>query len=498
MNKTLLATCIALSLCSSGFAAEQFINSTSHIFTSGLETEVVENEIPEAQDIKDTRTREEKKAKAPMPINLSADHCDYNNASGEFHISGNVVITQGVEKLMTSEAWGNLKTGDVYMEKGGTVVEKNSKSSGKWVHYNFNNKTGEIKEITGITKKDSFSAPHAVVTPEKIVLDEGGTSSRCPAKLHPPCFSISAKTIEVYPNDKLIAKDVKVYIKGKYVYSRDRWINNFDDNTTRIMPRVGWGGRRNGAYIKLDVSQPIGDDVNIRALIPKYSKAGFKPLYSLNHSNKHFSINYKNGWEEDDDIWYRKQNTWRVSYKPHHIAKGLPLTYSGYFEYGLWKRENRNYQSWHREYAAYLSHDPIHLFNSKKNSLNLTVGKKWVNESYTNETVSTTMYYTNFAQEISPKFTVWNGYYQEDKTSSLFDIGQPDMAKEWRIGLNFKPDKANTFGIVNRYDTEKGHEYETDYMWIHRFCCWRLEFVFEDEKRKDDHSFKVHWYFDNF
>lgn len=498
MNKTLLATCVALSLCSYGYAEEQFTNSASDRFVTGLESTVEENTIKEAKDIKDTRTPEEKKAKTPMPINLSADHCDYDSTSGEFHVSGNVVITQGIEKLMTTEAWGNLKTGDVFMEKGGAIVEKNSKSSGKWAHYNFNNKTGEIKEITGITKKDSFSASHAVVTPEKIILDEGGTSSRCPAKVHPSCFSISAKTIEVFPGAKVVAKDVKVFVRGKHVYSRDRWVNTFDDNTTRIMPRVGWGNRHNGAYIKLDVSQPIGNQVNARLLLPKYTKAGYKPVYSLNHTNKNFNLSYKNGWEEDDDIWYRKQNTWRFSYKPHHIVKGLPISYSGYFEYGLWKRQNRNYQSWHRESAIYLNHDPIHLFNSRKNSLNLTVGKKWVHESYTKELVSTKMYYASFAQEISPKWTVWNGYYQEDKTSNLFNLGQPDMAKEWRIGVKFQPDRANTFSIVNRFDTEKGHEYETDYKWYHRFCCWSLELVFEDEKYKNDHSFKVHWYFDNF
>lgn len=498
MNKTLLTTIIALSLCSYGYAEKQFTNSSSDRYDSGFEEIVEQNAIPEAEDIKDTRTSEEKKAKAPMPINLSADHCDYNNVSGEFHVSGNVVITQGIEKLMTTEAWGNLKTGDVYMEKGGTILDKKSKTTGKWAHYNFNNKNGEIREIVGTTLKDSFTAPHAIVTPKKIVLDEGGNSSRCPAKVHPPCFSVSAKTIEVYPNEKMIARDVKVYVRGKYVYSRDRWINTFDDNTTRIMPRVGWGGRDNGAYVKLDVSQPIGDYVNARLLLPKYSKTGFKPVYQLNHTNKNFSINYKNGWEEDDDIWYKKQNTWRFSYKPHHIIDGLPLSYSGYYEYGLWKRENRNYQSWHKEYAVYLNHDPIHLFNSKKNSLNLTVGKKWVNESRTGDTISTNMYYAKFAQKFTPKLTVWNGYFQEDKTSKLFNIGQPDMAKEWRIGINFKPDRSNTFSIVNRFDTEKGHEYETDYKWLHRFCCWSLEFVFEDEKREDNHSFKVHWYFDNF
>ncbi|MDO4179474.1 MAG: hypothetical protein Q4D21_09875 [Phascolarctobacterium sp.] len=508
MNKTFLATCLAISLCSCGYA-EQFTNSKSDRYNSGFEISDEKSVITEAKDIKDTRTAEEKKNKAPMPINMSAEHCDYDSVSGDFHASGNVVLTQGVEKLLTTEAFGNLKTGDVYLEKGGTLIEKTSKSNGQWVHYNFNNKTGEIKEITGVSLKDEYKAPHAIVTPEKIILDEGGTSSRCPAKKHPPCLSVTAKTIEIYPKEKMVAKDVKVYVKGKHIYSRDIWVNTFSENTTSIMPRAGYDSKDNGTYIKLDVAQPIGDSVMARAQLPIYSKAGYKPNYSVHYSNKNFSLSYMHGWEEEDDRWYKKQNTWKFTYHPHHFIDGLPLTYSGYFEYGLWNKKFRESdhqknlygpKSWHKEYAVYLNHDPIHLFNSQKNALNLTIGKKWVNESYTQETRSTNMYYVTFSQKISPKFTAWTGYYHEKVMSDknkYFDLHQPDMSREWRMGIKYSPDASNTFSIVNRYDTGEGNQYETDYVWSHKFCCWSLDLIYEDEQHEGDRSWRVHWYFYN-
>lgn len=502
MNKTLLTAALALSLTTSAYAA-QFTNSNSEIFNPNTGISETTEVNPDAADIKDTRTKEEKAAKAPMPINMSAEHADYDSVSGDFHVSGNVVITQGVEKLVTAEAFGNMKTGDVYMEKGGTVVDANQTASGKWIHYNFNNKTGEIKEISGAGVKDIYSSPHAIITPDKIVMDQGGVLQRCPAIKHPPCLSVKAKTFEIYPKDKLVAKDVQVFIRGKHIYSRDLWVNRLDDGArTKIKPTAGWEDKDSGFYLGVKLEQPITEDISVLADVVDYSRVGFKNKYGLKYDNKFFRLKYTNGWDLDDDDWYKKQNNWRFDLKSQRIAKGLPLSYSGYYEYGLWQREfghgeSRGPKSWHREYAAYLNHDPIHLFNSKKNSLNLTVGKKWAHESYTKESNSTEMYYATFTQNISPKWTAWTGYYHEKLTSALFDIDQPDMAHEWRMGVQFKPDRTNTFSIVNRYDTDNGEQYETDYRWEHKFCCWRLEFILEDERKKNDHNFIVHYYFDN-
>ena len=102
-------------------------------------------------------------------------------------------ITEIYEKLNEREkelfdlcSDGNMKTGDVWLEQGGTIIEPGSSISGKWAYYNFNTKTGEIKEITGKGKKEWFDAPHATIYADRMVVDEGGVMSRCPSKEHPP------------------------------------------------------------------------------------------------------------------------------------------------------------------------------------------------------------------------------------------------------------------------------------------------------------------------
>lgn len=506
MKKVFISAALAVSLCAPAYAA-QFTNTGDDIYSNPIvdnettyDSDVVKGEEPTTEKVK---TKDSKEVEQVLPIFLSADHAEYDSVSGDFHATGNVKLSQGTDSLMTVEVVGNMKTGDVYLQQGGTLVNKDTKMNGKWVHYNFNNKTGEIREITGSGKKDFYTAPHASIYPDRMVIDEGGTMNRCPAVKNPPCLSVKAKTFEIYPQEKMIARDVQVFIRGVHVYSRDRWVNTLnDDHKTRIMPRIGYDGKDNGSYVKLDVQVPVTDKTSVGTMQTRYSKVGYKPYYYLSHDERNFSVKYFHGWDEDDDTWYKKQNTWRFNYKNHHIIDGLPLSYSGYFEYGLWNKWNPKNgksgpKSWHKEYAVYLNHDPIYLFNSKNTVLNLTVGKKWVNESLTGDTVSTDMYYATLGQKLGAKWRTWVGYYHENKTSRLFDLGQPDMDRELRNGISYSPDARNYFSVINRYDLDLNQNYETIYSWRHKFCCWALEFTYEDEQKENDNSFKVKYYFFN-
>ena len=501
MKKAFLAAVLVMGLCVPVYAA-QFTNSDSDRYNSPTFADDEERSVTNKAVEPKKSKKMAKEASDPMPIKLSADHAEYDSTSGDFHATGNVIIIQGPEKLLTTAAVGNMKTGDVWLKTGGTLIEAQSTMKGEWVHYNFNSKTGEIKQISGKTVKEFYDAPHATIYPDKIVVDKGGKASLCPAKKHPPCLSITANTFEIYPKDKMVAHDVKVFVRGKHIYSRDLWINRFNDNQTKILPRAGYDGD-NGTYLGVEIGQPISEKTNLNAELTQYSKAGFRSLYKIDHDERNFRVSYLYGWDEDDDVWYKKQNTWRIDYKNHHIIDGLPLSYSASFEYGLWNRydlktKKTGPKSWHKEYAVYLNHDPIYLFNSKDTVLNLTVGKKWVNESYTGDTLSTDMYYATLGQKLAPQWRTWVGYYREKQTSALFDIGQPDMARELRNGLQWAPDSKNIVSIINRYDLGKHNNYETDYRWRHKCCCWALEFTYEQEHYDGgDKSLKVMYYFYN-
>ena len=486
MYKQALAAALALGLCATASAAD--------ITNAGENRYAVPSFEPDEDIV--VNTKEEKQVGQGLPIEVQADKAEYDSVSGDFEASGNVIIKQGQDRLLTSHVHGNMKTGDVWLEQGGTIKNPQETVSGKWIRYNFNNKTGEIKEVKGQDKKNTFSAPHGIIEPEKTVLDEGGTLSRCPAEKHPPCLSVKAKRFTIYPKDKMVAEDVQVFVRGKHIYSRDRWVNYLGNRKASIMPRLGLSDSK-GASIRLDVEYDFSEKTKASADVKYYSKDGFKPMYQVTHDERNFNLAYKYGWEEDDDTWYKKQNDFRLDYKKHYLINGVPLSYSAYISHGLWKQEHRNYTSWHTEYAAFLRHDPIHLFNSKNTVLNLTYGKKWVHESRTGETISTNLYYADLAHQMGKEWKIWAGYYREDETSGQFQLDQPDMAKELRNGIQYQPDDNNIFTIINRYDLGKHNNYETNYRWLHKFCCWAIEVEYQDEHYKNDNSIELRYYFYN-
>ena len=116
MNKTLLVSALVLGLAVPAYA-EQFDNKGDSRYESP--------QLVQERQESGTVERTEKEKGEQLPIHLTGDHAEYDSVSGDFHASGNVVVTQGTEKLLTTYAYGNMKTGDVWLEQGGTVVEPN-------------------------------------------------------------------------------------------------------------------------------------------------------------------------------------------------------------------------------------------------------------------------------------------------------------------------------------------------------------------------------------
>lgn len=480
MHKTFIATALAFGMCLPVYA-EQFSNSNSDSMLSPVTVDEPNAAVPHREKM-DTEKQQ------GLPIRLTGEHAEYDTVSGDFHAEGNIKVSQNGQDIYTTQVKGNMKTGDIWLLEGGKLVEGASEIQAAWGHYNFNNKTGEMKKLTGKNGKDFFAAPHANIYPDKMVLDEGGSTSRCPAVKHPKCLEIKAKNFEIYPNDKIIARDVQVFVRGKHIYSRDYWKNSLKEKSKeRILPHIGFKDSDKGTYVNLSYERPLGDKDTIYADLNYYSKVGYKPIYALEHDERNFKVTYENGCFEEDDEWVKKQNNIRFKYKNHHISRKLPLSYSAYFERGLWKNDDSGRKSWHTEYGAFLNHDRIYLFNSKKTSLDLTIGKKWTRESAEDTLQSTNVYYATLGQKISPHWNTWVGYYREDFTTDVFTYDQPDMATELRNGLQYIMDDKNSFTIVNRYDLDQKKNYETRYSWTHKFCCWQLSLIYKhkDTDNKD-------------
>lgn len=467
-----------------------------------------------------TATPEEKENKKPsaLPVTIKGNDAQYSSETGDFIIEGNVTLEQGVTKMYSTKAVGNEKTGDIWLLEGGTLQEPTNTVHARWVHYNYNKETGELLHIKGAsqakaesTKYDYYEAPHGLIENGRMVIDQGGMTTRCPAVRHSSCLAVKAKTITIIPNDRIIARGVKVFVKGKHVYSRDVWVSYLQKKTNPMSPHIGWDNDK-GWIFSIVYNSSIGNPLlkNPTTFYMKqayYTKSKYKPFYGIRHDQQDFYVRLHHGYIYDSDndridegIWLQKKMDWGLFLKPHRIAKGLPLTVDGYITHGSWKYSHQNWSSRHTEANIRLMHDRFYPLGGNKLYLDLMVGRRWVNESLDNwatqrygKNLSTNVYQGTLGYVFSNKWNIWTTYHHEHRTSYLFSLSQPSFTRDWRLGVSWKPDQWNTFTVVNRRNldsnTSTHGNYTTTFIWSHRFCCE----VLNVEYQKKHYNGKNQW-----
>ena len=487
-KQILLAGFLTFSVASTAFAASYYDGSKIS------DREGPDFEVEETLPAKQHSVSEAKKAKNEqkqvLPIVLYGDNVLYHKDTGDFSATGNVRVLQGQQTLYTTKVEGNMQTGDVFLQSGGRLTEPDAEMKGEWLHYNFNNKTGEIKKIAGTSGKDIFKADHAIIMPEVITLDKGGQTTRCPAVEHDPCVLITAKKVEIYPNDKIVAHDVKIYIKGKHIYSRDIWVNQMDGKQEQsFAPKLGYSDN-DGLKMKFHYEYNFSERLAALGDFNYTDKNGYKPTYGIKYETKDYYAKVQDSWSEDsDDNWIKKQSDITVGLKNQRIADSLPLSYSVYYNHGLWEEDD--IKSWHTEYGINVNHDRIYFDQDKSLFLNFGIGAKQKKESYDDSTTNTMTYAASLGKKFDERWNTWTSYYWEKSENDLFKYNSPDMSEELQNGLTYKFDKNNSLTFVNRYDLGNGDLYEQDWRYIHNFCCWQIEIEYRDKKVDGDKSWHI-------
>lgn len=429
-----------------------------------------------------------KAASVKLPVVVYGDDVQYDSDSGNFKALGNVRIYQGEQVLKTESAIGNTKTGNVFLQKGALIKDSKGTTTAKWARYNFNTKDGELKEISGTSNYDLYDAPHAYIEDGLIKLDEGATTSRCPAVEHTKCLSIRAKSVEVYPNDKIIAHGVSVYVKGKKIYTRDTWVNEFSDDEQSLFPSIGYDSTF-GWEFKYHFVKSLGKDDTLY-FNPKFyshSDYGYKPNYEYKHDERNFYVTARYGWYEDDDDWIKKHGDYGIYYKYHYLTDAIPLQYSLFYNKALWEEDD--VKSWRTSYGLYLKHDNIYFGKDKDLYLALGAGvKKLDYEISSSGSKTITSYNASLHKKFNDRLSVIGAYYWTDYTYDLFDYDDPDMAHELRGTVNLQLDRTNKLTYIARFDEGENELYSNKWRLTHDFGCFRVYLQYEDYKDEDSDS----------
>jgi lipopolysaccharide assembly outer membrane protein LptD (OstA) len=448
------------------------------VSSASMVGQAADQEGHEADHAKDkaqkaTDTKPDTKA----PIVIEADNLSFSDETGDVFANGNVVVKQNTDVILTDAMRGNQKTTEVWVDGQATLQQPGTNLVGTHTHYNYTTKLGNMQEMKGIVGKDHISGDNVELSPGKLVAYDA-TSTRCPAIV--PDYHMSADRIEIWPGDKMIAYNAKMWIKNMVIYSMPKYQKslNKEDNESAF-PRVGYRSK-DGAYLTQHLEYPISDNLAAFTDLGIYSKSGFKPIYGVVDKEKSHKISLVQGeYRDDNDNWIKKEPEVKFELYSKRLGN-LPVSYTFNTSYGKWTDDTKS--SWHQETNLYFSHDTITL--GKGLFLGLGTGIQRIHESYNDVASNSWRFDTALTKQWSPRFTTTTEYHYINNQVSVFDYNTADMAREFDVGFTYKIDRMNTVGYRQSYDLENDRIYDQDYTWYRNLHCWQAAITYRAKRHQ--------------
>lgn len=448
------------------------------VSSASMVGQAADQEGHEADHAKDKSKTTDTKPDKKAPIVIEADNLSFSDETGDVFAQGNVVVKQNTDTILTDAMRGNQKTTEVWVDGKATLQQPGTNLVGTHTHYNYTTKIGNMQEMKGLVGRDYVSGDNMELFPDKLVAHDA-TSTRCPAKV--PDYHMSAERIEIWPGDKMVAYNAKFWIKNMVIYSMPKYQTSIKkgEEDHNAFPRIGYNNS-DGLAIKQNFEYPIGNNVAAYADLKYYSKTGFKPVFGLIDREKNYAATLEQGYYQDsDDNWIKKEPEAKIDFLKHRLGNS-PVSYTFNVSYGKWVGEDKT--SWHQEENLYFSHDKINL--GKDLSLNLGTGIQRIHESFDDSTINNFKFDAALTKQWSPKWIATSEYHYNDKTLSVFNYGAPDMIRELDLGVIYKIDNMNKFGIRQRYDLDNDRVYDLDYTWYRSLHCWQAEITYREKRNE--------------
>ena len=424
--------------------------------------------------------RKKNEKKPPQPIEIVADEMYFSDKTGELFARGNVVITQEKSKIYADIVRGNDKQTELWIDGKARLIEPKTDLVGMKIHYNYGHTFGTMQEINGKCGSDFVTGKRARFEKGKYTVYDA-TMTGCPTK-GTPDYRTTARKIEIWPNDKLIAYDAKLWVKNVVAYSTPRYMRSLkkEDEKKNEFPRFGYADK-DGFYIAQTFNYPVSDTFSAYLDATYYSASGFKPAIGFKQQIADSSLQGIYGeFRDGNGNWIKKEPefVWALSRK---IAQ-LPISYSVSATYGKWTDTAKS--SWHQDYSLYFSHDPIYLDKEKTWSLSLGTGVQHVRESYDNSYQNIFRYSAGITKKLSPAVTTWVGYNFTNNNNSAFAYNKIDVAQEGVFGLSWKVNNRTTLSYSTSYDLANSRAYENYYTINHSFHCWEMNLTYRAVKQE--------------
>lgn len=433
--------------------------------------QAADKQIDKVTDVKQTKNQAkvQPKVEAKVPIVIEADKLSFSDLTGDLFAEGHVSVVQDGDKLLTEFMRGNSKQTELWIDGKADFFQLGTKLTGTGTHYNYTSRVGNMNKAIGKVGKDFISGVNMDFSPTKLVAHDG-TMTECPAIV--PDYHVSAKRIEIWPGDKMIAYNAKFWIKNVVIFTLPKYqvsLKKNEGGLQQAFPRLGYNNQ-DGFSLKQHIEYPISGHVTAFTDLWYYSRAGFKPQVGLVDREKNYAMNLIAGdYRDTDGHWVTKEPELKFDFYSHRLGK-LPVSYTFSALYGKWTDATKS--SWHQDYNLYFTRDTISL--NKTLFLNMGAGVEQIRESYNGSVLNSFRFNTSLVKVVSPKIVAWTGFNYSQNNTSLFEYNNTALSKEWVNGFSYKMDKKNTVVFNQSYDLQNKQVYSNTYTWNRDLHCWQL------------------------
>jgi len=167
-----------------------------------------------------------------MPVVIDGDEITYLKEKGKILAKGNVEVKSEGSELFCQEALYDANTSIAHIKGEVRITKGNSVLYGRDVVYNFNTHNAEMVDVR---LKDPPIYGEAEegdkVGQEKYVLKKAYMTT---CDLEVPHYRLTAKTVTVYPGDKIIAKNMVLRVGTIPIFYFPHFVQSLKDNAFKV------------------------------------------------------------------------------------------------------------------------------------------------------------------------------------------------------------------------------------------------------------------------
>jgi len=185
----------------------------------------------------------------PRRFSLSADEAQYDLSQQQARAQGHALLIYDDVTLRADALDANLESGQVTAVGGVTVVQGPRRLTADRAEYNVKRQAGTLLRATAGVGPALFRGERLVVSPRQFSVYSASFTT-CP--LPHPDYEVRARSITLYPGDRVVARHAAIYFYGHRLLSLPTLSQNLnpDREAPGILPRAGYS-RLDGPFAGL-------------------------------------------------------------------------------------------------------------------------------------------------------------------------------------------------------------------------------------------------------